>query len=697
MWPSAPRRAQAQAAALTESADPARAEVAEPARAEVAEPAQAQVAEPARAEVADPARAEVAEPAQADVAGPARAEIAEPAAGSGARRRIDRSTLLVLGGYLLAALVVTWRLWADPTSRTVAGNPYDADLFAWYMRYAATAIAHGQMPALVTSALNAPAGINVMWNSSSLLPSILFTPITLLFGAQVSLTALTTLGFAGSAAAMFGVLRRWQVSYLAAAIAGALYGFSPALLQSAVGHYDLQLAVLPPLIVDAMVRIAIGPPPGPASAAAPTNRPPLTSRRHQVKTGISLGLLITAQLFISEELALTTVLTGTLLIVILGLGFGRMSIDRLVPTVTGAAVAVGVTLVVAGWALWVQFFGPLTQHGSPFLRDYYMNDLTGFVTPSSYLLFHTAGSAATAAAFRGQAAEYLAYLGWPLIIVLIVAACTFWRKPVIRAFAATVVVLAVLSLGGYPLVSGVSHASVNLPWHWLEELPLGGSVLPDRLSILLDGYAAVLLALALDQARLWVRDLGGNRVRLRTVAVTGVAVLACLPIVPRPLPTASALPLPAGWTAAFAALHLPDNARVLVVPVPNAGLTATMRWQADSGRQYSLIGGYFIGPAWNGQAYIDGSGTPPTAVYLNELWFSGLRPGSPLELSAAADGIAAPSQPPSTTQVHADFTAMQPQAIVAVTRPGSALASYLTGLLGKPTVSTGGVIAWRRG
>ena len=49
----------------------------------------------------------------------------------------------------LAALVVTWRLWADPASRTVAGNAGDADLFAWYMRYAAAAIAHGQLPALV--------------------------------------------------------------------------------------------------------------------------------------------------------------------------------------------------------------------------------------------------------------------------------------------------------------------------------------------------------------------------------------------------------------------------------------------------------------------------------------------------------------------------------------------------------------------
>jgi hypothetical protein len=185
------------------------------------------------------------------------------------------------------------------------------------------------------------------------------------------------------------------------------------------------------------------------------------------------------------------------------------------------------------------------------------------------------------------------------------------------------------------------------------------------------------------------------RTRARTALVTGIAALACLPIVPLPLASATPSPLPAGWTAAFAALHLPDGARILVVPVPEVHLTEAMRWQADSGQQYSLIGGYFIGPAWNGQAYVDGNGLAPTSVYLNELWAAGLRPGSALATAAAGAGLAAPVESPSTAQVHADLTTWRPQAVVAVTRPGSALARYLTSLFGQPTVSTGGVIAWR--
>ena len=103
---------------------------------------------------------------------------------------------MVSACYLAAALILTWRLWADPASRTVAGNPTDADLFAWYLRHAADAVTHGHLPALVTTAMNAPVGVNMMWNTSILLPGVLLTPVTLLFGPQVSLTVLTTLGFA---------------------------------------------------------------------------------------------------------------------------------------------------------------------------------------------------------------------------------------------------------------------------------------------------------------------------------------------------------------------------------------------------------------------------------------------------------------------------------------------------------------------
>jgi hypothetical protein len=562
---------------------------------------------------------------------------------------------VVLACYLLAALAVTWRLWADPALHTVAGNPNDADLFAWFLRYDATAMAHGRLPALVTAAMNAPQGINVMWNTSVLLPGVLLTPVTLLLGPQTALTVLMTAGFAGSAASLFWVLRRWDVSIGAAALAGAVYGFSPALLQASIGHYNLQFAVLPPLIIDAGLRLCL------------RSRAPL-------RDGILLGLLVTAQLFTGEELLLLTGMAGLLLVAVLAAGRPRAVPGRIRPAAAGLGAAAGVTLLLAGYALWVQFFGPLTQRGSSFTPDFFKNDLTSFVTPSGYLLFHTAASAAAAARYQGGSPEYLAYLGWPLLAVLAAGLVIFWRQPAVRATGVTLAVLGVLSLGGHPLINGTVHAGVTLPWHWLENVPVLGAALPDRISVVADGVAAALLAFCLDQVRA-----RSASVRWLAAGATAVAVLACLPLIPRPLPATPAPRLPAGWSAAFAALRLPPQSRVLVVPVPTATQTDALRWQADTGDPGLLIGGYFVGPAWNGLAYIDPDGIAITAQYLNELWS-----GRP------------PPQAPPRSQVDANLHTWRPAAVVAVTSPGSPLARYLEGLFGRPTIRSGSVLAWRR-
>ena len=542
-------------------------------------------------------------------------ESAPPAPVPG-RRTASWAGWLVVGLYVLASFALTWRLWADPAGRMVAGNPGDTNLFAWFMRYSATAVSHGRLPALVTTGLNAPQGINLMWNTSVLLPGMLLAPVTLLAGPQASLTILLTAGFAGSAASLFWVLRRWGASLVAAGLGGAVYGFSPALLAAGMGHFHLQFAVLPPLIIDALLGI-------------------LTGRGRAVRSGLWLGLLVAAQLFTGEELLADTAVAAAVMVAVLVLGHPRATAaavrTRARPILGGLGVAVGVMALTCGYALWVQFRGPLASRGSPWLVTEFHNYPYAFVTPSGALLFHTSASAAAAASYPEPLPEYLAYLGWPLLIVLAVCRGLLLagsEGPAGRGDLRAA--RAVLPRRGPGTVDGWRYPVWVLPWHWLQHVPLLADLLPDRLSILAAGAAGALLAFALDRARgLGVR---AGRPRLIGLLAGAVAVLAVLPLIPRPVTVTGVSPLPAGWQAAFADLRLAASDHVLLIPDLRFG----MRWQAESGVPGSMVGGgATIAPAPDGQATSYIYNRRPTAKYLEALYLGSPGAHAPSRRSCA--------------------------------------------------------------
>jgi hypothetical protein len=129
--------------------------------------------------------------------------------------------------------------------------------------------------------------------------------------------------------------------------------------------------------------------------------------------------------------------------------------------------------------------------------------------------------------------------------------------------------------------------------------------------------------------------------------------------------------------------------------------TEPLRWQADTGEPGSLVGGYFMGPAWNGRGYIDGSGTPAAGLYLNAIWTFSQR-GLPKALAGglppnAYQGSAGyvPVKVVTDTKMREQIKAWRVSAVVAVAELNSRLGQYLTVLLGRPAVVAGDVLAWR--
>ena len=593
-------------------------------------------------------------------------ESSQPQARRGVLARLGSPQAIALYCYVLGAIYVTSRVLASPATTRQTGDVEDVNQATWFMRYAATAVQHFRLPALMTTALNAPHGVNLMWNTSLLLPGVVLSPITLLSGPQVSLTALLVIGFAGSAASMFYVLRRWQASTLAAALGGALYGFSPALVNSGIGHYSLVLAILPPLMIDRVLRLVTG-----------QGRP--------VRNGIWLGVMAAGQIFISEEALVDAAIAAVLLLIVLALSKPHEVLPRVRPAAIGLGSAAAVGLVLTARGLWVQFHGVAAKGAAATTIISYHGHMTNlgtlpiaFVNPSEGVLLHTPGMGNLANNYPQPLPEYLAYLGVPLIIVLLFAIVRFWRHLPIRVAGVTCLLLEWLGMGARPLQRHVTLPSFLLPWSLVQHLPVINGLVPDRLAILADACAAAVLAFALDLARSR-RYAPFSRWPAGAPIAAGIAVFALLPLIPAPYAPVRVGSVPAGYAATFAALDLRPDARVLLAPYPYSGTSGVMRWQADTGEPGSMIGGDFIAPNQPGRKGRAGrSGMTPTSYYIDYLYAGDLS-----------------GQRPSHAQIEADLASWDPAAVVAVTAPSSPLGQFLIQLFGQPTTRIQSVLGWR--
>jgi hypothetical protein len=610
-------------------------------------------------------------------AGVASVEVGGPLAGDGSpvqpapvepARGQRLAPWLIVACYLVIAVGLTGRLWAHPAARIPSsGHRVESDVLlnAWFMRYVATAVAHGGLPALVTTAVNAPHGINVMWNTSLLLPGLLLAPVTLLAGPVPSLLVLLTLGFAGSAASMLYVLRRWGASLAAAAVGGALYGFSPALMTAAEDHYHLQFAVLPPLIIDAALGLATG-------------------RRRLPWAGLWLGLLIAAQLFIAEELLVDTALAGAIVVAMLALNRARPALDNAGRVTAGLCVAVGTVLLICGRALWVQFFGPLTEAGSPWHIHRYGNLPADMVTAPSAVVLH--GSFLPFLKQTGQwPVEYFGYLGWPLLAAVAAATIWYWADIRVRTAGLTFAALELLSVGGHNVKIGSWQVPGRvLPWHWLERFPLLGQALPNRIPILADGAAAAVIAFGVTLTLARIPARGPTAARWRWPAVSAAAAvlaLALLPVLPRPVPAVAVAPVPRGWAAVIARLDLPPGAAVLTLPVDGA---RAMEWQAVTGAAISVIGGYCVAPGHYGHAAQCGTWATQTRA----------ESVSAARLSLLARGRKG-HRGPSPATMAAAISGWRPAAIVVTAGRNTRIGRYLIRHLGPPTITEPSVLGWR--
>jgi hypothetical protein len=553
---------------------------------------------------------------------------------------------LFLLAFLGLALWLFAPAWSSPTTTTVGGGNGDPAIFIWFLRWVPFALEHGHDP-LVAHHLNYPDGVNLMWNTSLVLPGLLLAPLTTRFGPVLTLNVLLVLAYGLSAWCAYLAIRRFVPGHLAAAVGGLVYGFSPAILVQS-HHLHMSLAFLVPLLLLLLHEILVR-----------QRRPPWLA-------GAALGLLAGCQLLTGEELLAMTGMLGFVLFVLLLLGNLRRLRGRVVHTLVAFVTAAVVFAAIAAWPLSVQFTGAQRVHGD-IQQTNRSIDLHGFVFPGVAQALSTDGTAARVSRFAGG---NTGYLGVPLLLVLVVIGVRRWRNAVVRVTLALLLAAVVLSLGPSLLVGG-RDTGVRLPMAYLERLPLLDNLIPSRFAQLTALFAGLLLALFLHAV--WRQ--GGWR-RLAAPAV-GLVVLASL--WPAWSPGARSVATPPFFTSA-GVRELPRDGVTLVLPFPFRGMALPMTWQAESDLWFRMPGGYFIGPQPDGRPRFDTNPSSGSQVFTRV--YRGRSP------------------PPLTKQwrraLARDFVRWRVGSVVVGPMPNRAvMVEFLTDLLGARPEKVGGVYLWR--
>jgi hypothetical protein len=433
-------------------------------------------------------------------------------------------------------------------SHVIAADQLDSSADIWFLAWWPHALLHGLNP-FVTHAMFYPAGYNLTWATSMPLPAMVAAPITLGFGPAVSWNLIELAAPALSAWTAFLLCRHVVGRPLPSLIGGYVFGFSPYMLVHLTGSPMLALVPLLPVFVLLVLKRVEG---------------SISARRFVVAMVLSLA----AQYLIYAEVLVTSTLFGAVALLVAFVLYTERR-RALLQTVKLLAFAYAAALVFVSPFLYYFFFG---RHYPPG-NTYFPADLSSFVLP----LPLEAVKAHSGSAFSSEA-----YLGLPLIALIVLFVWQRRRSRPALLAALSLAVAGVACLGGELVIHG-HRTGIMMPWRLLESLPVLRYVIPVRLAAYVTLPAALIVSM-------WLAEPRSSAPRSRYALRWGLAVLAVAFIAPAVGNEAwnTAIADPAFFQHHAYRAYLKPSAHVLTVPVwgPNE------RWLADAGFPFALSAGY---------------------------------------------------------------------------------------------------------
>jgi hypothetical protein len=479
--------------------------------------------------------------------------------------------------FVVGLLTIGWYAIRHLSSTCACIGNSDPAAYIWSLGWWPHAIAHGLNP-FESHYVWSPVGDNLARHTTIPAAAIVMFPVTAIFGPFVSYNVLSIACPILTAFTTY-LLCRWLVRReLPALVGGFLFGFGPYMFAQLVGHLNLTMIFLIPLMALVALR--------------------RVTREISARTYvIAMAAMIVAQIGLSTEVLFTAIGFGAVLLIagrLLAARAHGAEIDYLVGETMLAGV---IAAVVASPFLYYALVKGGQPHELPEIANEYGLDLLNplFPTNATWLFNNTfAGIAST---FEGgNIAEADGFLSLPIVIAFVWWLVVARRRLLTQLVGIVAVLSFIASLGAHLHVEGSS--TIPLPYDLIRHFPVVRLLTPSRIAM----YTA--LAIAVGVAA-WLAEARGSP-RMRA-ARWGLVVLGLVLLLPN-IGSRYWGQLPANpaffRTAIYKGyIHRGDN--VIAMPFGNDG--NSMYWQAETGFYFRMPEGYlghYIPAEFEGQPVI---------------------------------------------------------------------------------------------
>jgi hypothetical protein len=433
----------------------------------------------------------------------------------------------------------------------------DPTQWMWSWKWLTYAIGHG---------LN-PLSTNLIWPGKPFdLASITLAPTTALAGIPLqalfgSIAAYNLIAFSSPIICGWAAYRLCR--YVSGApwpsiLAGYTYGFSAYEVGHLLGHLNLLLIFVPPMLVLLVLRYIDGE----------------VSRRRVLISGFILLLL---QFGLSTEMLFDMSYLGAFCFIV-GFCVSPPHRRRLIEVVILLAIAYALMALLCSYYIYESVHGPQESGGA---ATGFPSDLNSYLVPTQTFKLGSGTFQSLSSGFvTGNPYEQNSYLGLPLIGIMLAFGFTSWRQRATKVIVLGSIVAFVLSLGVFLTISGLQF--FELPYGWLLHFPFFNEAIPSRLGLFVALGAALGAALWIS----WARG-RANTVWRWLVGLVAVGFLLPNPGLYGRIDTPAQ---PKFFTTSIYKNYVRPHEIVMTIPFSQSG--DDMLWQADTDMYFRLAGGY---------------------------------------------------------------------------------------------------------